>query len=68
LANMLCPKCIFEGRESELLKPEKTAEGWIQHCVRGHKLYVWYHIVELPDVTIDILDHGIYPSVDSSNN
>ena len=65
---MLCPKCIFEGKEGRLLEPEKTTEGWVQYCEKGHKFYIWFHIVQLPDVTIDLLGHGIYPSVGSSKN
>jgi len=64
----ICLKCIFEGKLSGLSKPKKTEKGWIQRCERGHKLYIWFHFVQLPNVIVDLLGGEIYPFGGGSKN
>ena len=57
---IICPKCLLEEVESRLSEPEKTEEGWIQCCERGHKLYVWSHIRVEEGLMVDILNKKAY--------
>lgn len=55
-----CPKCLLEGVKSRLSEPEKTEEGWVQYCERGHKLYIWSHIRVEEGLMVDLLNKKAY--------
>ncbi len=65
---IICSKCLLEGVESQLSKPEKTEEGWIQYCEKGHKLYVWCHVRREDDLSIDLLNKEVYVLPGASKN
>lgn len=41
VVTMPCPKCVFEGRETQLSEPYHTKEGWVQDCQNHGRLYLW---------------------------
>ena len=65
---IVCPKCLVEGLESQLSEPEKTEEGWVQRCEKGHKLYIWCHVRVEDNLMIDLLDKKAYALAAVDNN
>jgi len=66
--NIPCPKCLFEGIESKLSDPEKTEEGFVQTCERGHKLYLWSHLYFQDNLVVDLLEKKAYSFVGDNEN
>ena len=64
-----CWKCLLEGIENPLFDPEKTEEGWVQRCDRGHKLYVHFHLYMERNLIVDLLNKKVlYAQPGASKN
>jgi len=46
---IICPKCAFEGKETQLSQPYLTGDGWVQECPDHGKLYIWLHVYATPE-------------------